>query len=105
MVRSAWLALKSPPPRFCIMNRFRLGRLAIAGVFAAWLSLAAERLALGGEASIARMPTPLLLAQTGTAKTAIGWVIVLLCIGLGLLVVCRPSGRTVPGEEKKKRKK
>jgi hypothetical protein len=36
---------------------------------------------------------PTLLAQTGTTKTMIGWVIVLLCIGLGLLVVCRPSGR------------
>jgi hypothetical protein len=34
-----------------------------------------------------------LLAQTGTGKTAIGWVIVLLCIGLGLLVVCRPAAR------------
>jgi hypothetical protein len=34
-----------------------------------------------------------LLAQTGTTKTLIGWVIVLLCIGLGLLVVCRPSAR------------
>jgi hypothetical protein len=34
-----------------------------------------------------------LIAQTGTTKTLIGWVIVLLCIGLGLLVVCRPSGR------------
>ena len=34
-----------------------------------------------------------LLAQTGAAKTAIGWLIVLLCIGLGLLVVLRPSGR------------
>ena len=36
-----------------------------------------------------------LLAQSGTAKTAVGWVIVLLCIGLGLLVVCRPSARKV----------
>jgi hypothetical protein len=34
-----------------------------------------------------------LLAQTGTAKTATGWAIVLLCIGLGILVVCRPSVR------------
>ena len=34
-----------------------------------------------------------LLAQTGTMKTLIGWVIVLLCIGLGLLAVCRPSAR------------
>ena len=38
----------------------------------------------------------LLLGQTGSTKTAIGWLIVLLCIGLGLLVVCRPSGRKSP---------
>jgi hypothetical protein len=42
-----------------------------------------------------------LLAQTGGTKTAIGWLIVLLCIGLGLLVVCRPSGR-LPANGKKK---
>ena len=41
-----------------------------------------------------------LLAQTGTTKTAIGWVIVLLCIGLGLLVICRP-GRKAPELKKK----
>jgi len=34
-----------------------------------------------------------LVAQTGGGKTAVGWVIVLVCIALGLLVVCRPSGR------------
>ena len=38
-------------------------------------------------------PMPLILAQTGGGKTAVGWLIVLLCIALGLLVVCRPSGR------------
>jgi hypothetical protein len=38
----------------------------------------------------------IVLAQTGGTKTAIGWVIVLLCIGLGLLVVCRPSSRKSP---------
>jgi nicotinamide riboside transporter PnuC len=37
-----------------------------------------------------------LLAQTGSSKTAVGWVIVLLCIGLGLLVVCRPNARKSP---------
>ena len=41
-----------------------------------------------------------LIAQTGTTKTAIGWVIVLLCIGLGLLVMCRP-GRKAPELKKK----
>jgi hypothetical protein len=39
---------------------------------------------------------PTLFAQTGTTKTLIGWAIVLLCIGLGLLVVCRTSIRTPP---------
>jgi hypothetical protein len=38
----------------------------------------------------------LILAQTGNTKTAIGWLIVLLCIGLGLIVVCRPSNRKSP---------
>jgi len=42
----------------------------------------------------------LLLAQTGTTKTAIGWLIVVLCIGLGLLVMCRP-GRKAPDWKKK----
>ncbi len=41
-----------------------------------------------------------LLAQTGTTKTAIGWLIVLLCIGLGLLVMARP-GRKAPDWKKK----
>jgi hypothetical protein len=42
----------------------------------------------------------LLLAQTGVTKTAIGWLIVLLCIGLGLLVMCRPSVRKAPNWRK-----
>jgi hypothetical protein len=37
-----------------------------------------------------------LLGQTGIVKTMIGWLVVLLAIGLGLLVVCRPSGRKLP---------
>jgi len=45
-----------------------------------------------------------LLAQTGTAKTAAGWAVVLLCIGLGLLVVCRPNARN-PAEKKSVRPK
>ena len=45
-----------------------------------------------------------LLAQTGTAKTAVGWAIVALCVGLGLLVVCRPSVRN-PLKPKKAKKK
>jgi hypothetical protein len=46
---------------------------------------------------------PLLLAQSGAAKTAVGWVIVLLCIVLALLVVARPSGRRMPEGDKKRR--
>ena len=41
-----------------------------------------------------------LLAQTGTTKTLVGWLIVLLCIGLGILVVCRPSARQVNSKRK-----
>jgi hypothetical protein len=41
-----------------------------------------------------------LIAQMGTAKTAIGWLIVLLCIALGLIVVCRPSSRNATGPKK-----
>ena len=37
-----------------------------------------------------------LLGQTGIVKTMIGWLVVLIAIGLGLLVVCRPSGRKSP---------
>jgi len=48
---------------------------------------------------------PLLLAQTGTTKTAIGWGIAALCIGLGLLVVCRPSVRNPPKKPGAKTKK
>jgi hypothetical protein len=42
-----------------------------------------------------------LLAQTGGAKSAFGWVIVLLCIGLGLLVVLRSSSRKSPLKKKR----
>jgi hypothetical protein len=45
-----------------------------------------------------------LLAQTGTSKTAVGWGVVLLCLGLGLLVVCRTNSRN-PIEKKKAKKK
>jgi hypothetical protein len=38
----------------------------------------------------------IVLAQTGGTKTALGWVIVLICIGLGLIVVCRPNSRKSP---------
>lgn len=48
---------------------------------------------------------PALLAQTGTTKTAIGWGIVALCIGLGLLVICRPSIRNPKKKPKAQAKK
>ena len=45
----------------------------------------------------------LLLAQSGVAKTAIGYVLVFLALILALLVVCRPNGRKLAeGDEKKK---
>ena len=44
------------------------------------------------------------VAQTGVAKTMVGWLLVLLAVGLGLLVVCRPTGRLGAAEEKKRKK-
>lgn len=45
----------------------------------------------------------MLLAQSGMAKSAIGWVLVFLALILALLVVCRPNGRKLAaGDEKKK---
>jgi hypothetical protein len=55
-----------------------------------WISRLGEQIA----------PAQSLLAQTGTTKTAIGWLIVLLCIGLGLLVMARP-GRKAPDWKQK----
>ncbi|HEX5104253.1 MAG TPA: hypothetical protein VFV87_10605 [Pirellulaceae bacterium] len=44
-----------------------------------------------------------ILAQSGMAKTAIGYVLVFLALILALLVVCRPSSRKpAEGDEKKK---
>ena len=40
-----------------------------------------------------------ILAQSGVAKTMVGWLLVLLAIGLGILVVCRPSGRRQPEKD------
>jgi hypothetical protein len=34
-----------------------------------------------------------LLAQSGVAKTMLGWLLTLLAITLGIIVVCRPSSR------------
>ena len=46
--------------------------------------------------SFSLISAQLILAQMGTTKTALGWLIVVLCIGLGLIVVCRPSNRKSP---------
>jgi hypothetical protein len=43
-----------------------------------------------------------LLAQSGVAKTMVGWLLVFLAIGLGVLVVCRPSVRK-PADDDKRR--
>jgi hypothetical protein len=50
----------------------------------------------------AQFELPLILAQSGGAKTAVGWVIVLLLLFLALLVVARPSGRKMPEGDKKR---
>ena len=44
-----------------------------------------------------------LVGQSGIAKTMIGWLLVLLAIGLGMIVVCRPSGRKAAEEERKRK--
>lgn len=37
-----------------------------------------------------------LLAQSGTARTILDWLLVLLCLLLGMLVVLRPTSRREP---------
>jgi len=46
-----------------------------------------------------------LLAQTGAAKSILGWLLSLLGVVLGLLVVCRPSSRKSPDAKEKKPRK
>ena len=58
-------------------------RCDLSGVLVATLWLATEQSA----------SAQVLLAQSGTAKTGIGWLIVLLGVGLGLIAVCRTSVR------------
>ena len=53
-------------------------------------------------ALLADLALPLILAQSGAAKTAVGWVIVMLLLLLSLLVVARPSGRKIPDADKKR---
>jgi hypothetical protein len=66
----------------------------IRGIFTAAFGLASW---LAGEQMASAQ---VILAQSGLAKTMIGWLLVLLAIGLGLLVVCRPSGRRSPDSDK-----
>ena len=47
----------------------------------------------------------ILLAQTGTAKTILGWLLTIPALALGLLVVCRPSTRKDPDAKEKKPRK
>jgi hypothetical protein len=65
---------------------------ATAGLgFGAWLS--------GEQTASAQM----LLAQSGMAKSAIGYVLVFLALLLALLVMARPNSRKLAaGDEKKK---
>jgi hypothetical protein len=69
------------------MSCYSLKRGLLVGVFGALLLAAFEQ-----EASAQTV----LLAQGGGTKTAIGYVLVFLCLLLGLLVMLRPSKRKVP---------
>jgi hypothetical protein len=62
------------------------------------LTLLSSACWLAGEQSASAQA---LLAQSGVAKTMIGWLLVFLCVGLGLLVVCRPSTRRPADEDRR----
>ena len=47
----------------------------------------------------------ILLAQSGAAKSILGWLLTLLAIALGLIVVCRPSSRRDPDKKEKEARK
>lgn len=64
-------------------NGFGLVRSSLTAGFGLASWLAGEQMA----------SAQVILAQSGVAKTMVGWLLVLLAIGLGVLVVCRPSGR------------
>ena len=57
---------------------------------------AIDRFRMGLMLGSSLVSAQLIVAQMGTTKTALGWLIVVLCIGLGLIVVCRPSNRKSP---------
>lgn len=71
-----------------LMRRFLVVGLALV----CWLATEATASAQGP------------VAQTGVAKTMVGWLLVLLAVGLGLLVVCRPTARLGAADEKKRKK-
>lgn len=73
----------------------RLARLALTSLFGLVSWLALDQTASAQE----------LLAQTGTTKTILGWMLSLLAIALGLIVVCRPSNRKDPDAKEKKPRK
>lgn len=52
------------------------------------------------ETGLTLLTTGQFLAQTGTAKTMLGYIACFVLIAVGLSLVCRPSGRKA---EKKKR--
>jgi hypothetical protein len=72
-----------PEPRFTMRHFYRMRRYALSTALVATLCLATEQSA----------SAQVLLAQSGTTKTGIGWLIVLLGVGLGLIAVCRTSVR------------
>jgi hypothetical protein len=74
-------------------------RRAVRWLFMAWFALAFW-VGSGQEAS-----AQVLLAQSGVAKTILGWLLTLLAITLGLLVVCRPSSRKDPDVKERKARK
>ena len=92
--RPAGLAALLAGFRMHPMSRFfDLLRLAITATLGCMAWLAAEQTA----------SAQMLLAQSGMAKTAIGYVLVFLALILALLVICRPSSRKLAeGDEKKK---
>jgi len=88
------------------MNIRRLASAASALATSLFTWLALEQAASAQTAlAQAALTQATLLAQTGTTKTAIGWGIAALCIGLGLLVVTRTSIRNPGGKPKAKAKK
>ncbi|HZN35008.1 MAG TPA: hypothetical protein VFB80_14365 [Pirellulaceae bacterium] len=78
------------------MPLFHFGsRFALTSLFGAIAWLAAEQ----------PLAAQVLLAQSGAAKSILGWLLTLLAIALGLIVVCRPSSRKDPDKKEKEPRK